>query len=426
MANQDGDFSFEGATYMKWSRQLPWAAACLSFLMAALSPMPAHAIDVTVGCTGAVGSFDYTSITDALNALHAISNRNHTITISGTCTELVNIGDFENLALIGASGAMIFDPSSVPSGGQVIRVQASKNILFQNLTLRGAANAGRKVVTVTDSRVLFVDCTIERGNNFGLWVQGLSHVTLQGSVVQDNGTWGVRVDDSSFLEVASSGTVPTIIRRNRTGLRVNRSRATIFAGTEIRDNTSNGVLLQQGAALFCCDESQSKLLNNGNVGILVETGGKLEMCGPTLVGGNTRAGIELTGSTAKLFCPTGQVISGNGTSGDPLTAGIIAAGNSQIDLLATQITGNASTGLLLRTGSSARIADVSSITGNAGVGASIANFSTLAIHGPIPLSGNGGVDLSCSSNTFASGDKSGIGKMKCPSFESSSEPYPFP
>ncbi len=108
-----------------------------------------QAADVTVGCEGAgKGPFKYSSISDALTALYAISYRDHTITVSGTCTEFVQIRDFENLRLIGTAGTAIV--ADTPRS--VLSVNASKSIFIEGLALRGY---GRRVnlVSISDSTV---------------------------------------------------------------------------------------------------------------------------------------------------------------------------------------------------------------------------------------------------------------------------------
>src|SRR5260370_17348076 len=71
----------------------------------------AFANNVTVGCAGSVGVFDYNSLQSALNALHAISSRDHQITVSGTCTESAIVFDFQNLHIIGNPLAPLAHPT---------------------------------------------------------------------------------------------------------------------------------------------------------------------------------------------------------------------------------------------------------------------------------------------------------------------------
>jgi hypothetical protein len=120
---------------------------CIALVM--IHPISSQAANVTVGCAGATGTFDYSNITDALNALHAISPRDHQITVSGTCSELVTVSDFQNLRLFGTAGGAIADPgASVAGPGFVLSVVQSTNVLVQGFTLKGSGKNGRGVAIV--------------------------------------------------------------------------------------------------------------------------------------------------------------------------------------------------------------------------------------------------------------------------------------
>lgn len=64
-------------TCIRVSKALP----ALFLLLCLIFSPNALANSATVGCGGAVGTFDYASLQAALDALHAISNRNNLITV---------------------------------------------------------------------------------------------------------------------------------------------------------------------------------------------------------------------------------------------------------------------------------------------------------------------------------------------------------
>lgn len=379
---------------------------------------PVQAKNVLVDCTGHTGSFS--SLSAALKSLHRLSPRDHQIAVSGTCNESVLIQDFENLQLIGKPGATLTAPDFELV---VLSIEQSRNVTVTGFNIRGLEKS--ILVKIVDSLVAFKGCTIDGGGSSGdgMFAAGLSHVSIEASTVQNCASWGIRIDDNSVLDVGSVDTdpVPCIIQENLAGIRVNRSRANIFGATIIRNNSFSGVTLQQGAALFCCDQMERKILDN-RFGILVETGGKLEMFGPALIEGSQRAGIYLVGSSAKLFGGGSQTIQRNGTAGDPFTGGIIVRNNSSLDLDSTLVTQNLSHGLVVRESSSARFFGDTNITSNSGDGVRVIGLSNATLFAPTKINNNQKPDLFCSANSFAPGDRTGVGRMNCPVFEPSNEP----
>ena len=96
--------------------------------------------------------------------------------------------------------------------------------------------------------------------------------------------------------------------------------------------------------------------------------------------------------------------------------------NSHVDLLeGTTVANNYGPGVYLGNGSAGRIIK-NTITDNAAEGVRLSGISTAIVQDNIAISGNGASDLLCSTNSYASGNKTGIKKMKCSSFEE--EPAP--
>jgi hypothetical protein len=370
----------------------------------------AFANNVTVGCTGAAGTFDFTSLQSALDTLHAISNRNHQVTVSGTCTESVTISDFENLRVIGTPGATLVDPGPSAPGdpNTVLAIILSKSVLVQGIRLHGLGMTGRILTIVFDSlSVNFDQCSFENAPT-GIFLNQGSFVNVSESLITNNGT-GIRVSES-VMSIGSpqGGPAQTYLQNNGTGIQVDgNAQMDVLTTTTIQNNLGVGINVNGGRLRLCC-AGNIKILNNLR-GIAVNYG-SVDMIGPVLIQGNALSGVLLVGSQASI---TGsQTIQQNGTDGR-LGGGIIARGNSHLDLFNSQVTNNIGSGVVLRDNVSARILN-NSITGNSGGGVTLLILSSAAVSGTI--AGNGGVDLSCSPDSFGYGDNSQIEKVFCPRF----------
>ncbi len=377
--------------------------------------VPVLADSVTVGCSGAAGGpFDYTSISDALTALHAISFRDHDVTISGTCSEYVHIFDFENLRLLGTAGAILLDPGTDPQ--PTLNIDRSEHIQIETLIIRGADQSVDLVRIFTHSDVQFRDSVIERGDGFGMFINGLSHVRVFGTAIQDNGG-GVRVALGSTFELGEPGgdATPALVQRNQgVGISVDSdSIVGIYTDTAIQDNGGPGLRLFESTANFCCSTGERKILRN-LIGINANQS-NVRFNGPTRIEENQAWGILLNhGSSARLF---GQSVRNNGLEG------IFVLRTSEVDLNSSEISDNAAGGLVLRENSAARVQG-NTITDNGAEGIHISYLSTMSLFGGNTISQNRGFDVFCAPDSHALGTKSGVGKMSCPRFNQTPDPEP--
>src|SRR5215471_13163991 len=148
------------------------------FVLCLVFSSSAFANNVTVGCAGAAGTFDFSTLQSALDALHAVSNRNHQVTVSGTCTEAVTVFDFENLRIIGTSGATLADPGPSAPGdpNTVLAIVLSKNVFIQGLALQGLGPHSRTLSIIANSISVNFDQCIFQNASAGIFLP-------QGSVV---------------------------------------------------------------------------------------------------------------------------------------------------------------------------------------------------------------------------------------------------
>lgn len=351
----------------------------VTFLLLATAAVSAQT--VTVGCAGAAGTFNYTSLGAALAALQPNEAQYQEVIVSGTCTEAVEIGAFADLAITGTPGATITNPGNLAIGS------AAKILELRNLTI-GPAGLGLFVRT---GSVTLTNCIIHEAG-VGLEVRPQSQADLNSTTIEDNDRGIELTGPGGFLFIEFSNA----IRHNRIGIASEGGSIWIAgAGAEITNNV---------------------------YGIRLRNRSSLKMNSPALFE-NNNFGIALTDSSAQLdgSYGGGQTFQANGVAGDSNTAAIIAEGNSHVDLFGAQVSNNHSHGVVLRDNSSLRTAN-DTITGNAGSGIRLLSLSTAHIYGGMKISGNSGGDLACSLNSFATGYKSGIAKMACLTFTLSTEP----
>jgi hypothetical protein len=114
----------------------------------------------------------------------------------------------------------------------------------------------------------------------------------------------------------------------------------------------------------CGQPYLSYVLSNGPVGISAGLGSQVTLDDDVQVSGHTGSGVELYGNS-QLNVHGNNLISSNGTAGDPRSAGIVADGNSEAYLRGGQITSNHGPGILALVNSSADFTGAT-FTGNSG------------------------------------------------------------
>lgn len=386
------------------------------FLALVLLAIPAMA-DVSVGCAGASGNFDFRSISAAVNAAPDGS----TINVSGTCSETVFIGDRRNLTLGSVTGAVLQpDPNAL--GQETMDIFTSTNVTIKGLTIRGIQSPF--ALHISDSVVSIIDSTITGdGSGAGILSQGHSNIQMRATTVQNN-LVGIRLDAGSVLNIGETipnDPVPSVVRQNPGfGIWARHGATAIVLGSTILQNNGIGLDVDGGSGGFCCDEPDQRQVIDNQIGIRVSHG-SLEMRGPVLVEGNSLFAVRMIGAAATFF--GGQTIEGNGAANDKSAGSISLEGNSQLDLFGTEIKNNSGVGLTLADNSSARVSG-DTISGNPGGGMGVSNLSTMTLFGDSTVAANGSADLTCSPDSLVHGDPTGVGKMFCPHFNV--EPLPGP
>ena len=331
------------------------------FLLAAslfLLAGPAQAANVTVGCPGSpAGTYDFTSIQDALNAVDLVGP--HTITVTGTCTEGVYIQDRRNVTIVSAGGytATVVAPDYTDT----VYIERSQNITLQSLVLTAVEPVwSGDVVVANYSQAAIRGCTIT-GTSTALWVFGHSTAAINNTTIENN-SFGVYVQDTSRV---------TFTRRNRiannadTGVYVidlseaSFSSSRLADGTElyttIENHTVNGLLLARNSLAVFGGSVHHKILNTGD---------------PAFPDG--AQGIFVTrNSTLRA-----NYLEISGTYG----SGLWVQSGSNAALTNSAISNNMQDGVTILLGASAEFLLANSVTGNGGASVSCDESSLVAVY----------------------------------------------
>ncbi|HKA86041.1 MAG TPA: right-handed parallel beta-helix repeat-containing protein [Haliangiales bacterium] len=337
----------------------------------------------------------------------------HTITVTGTCNEAVNIGNRERVTIDGGGTTVI---NATGTGASAINVGGSKNINISGVELTGGV--------------------------FGLRVARGSEVVASDLRSHDNQFAGVRVVDHSQLRLSSA----TLDHNGAAGLSVDSSVVALDGAMTIANNTGTGIA--GGAARISLSDAAgaNSISNNGGAGIGLADGSRGNFVGNTTIQGNGGAGAQLIHtSTLNLFGATvdangdtginvqetshgeisNVVVSNNGFS---TTGGGVRAGeNSDVFLDGgVGITGNTGFGAQAELGGVLSSLGGNVITGNTLDGVRVRRMGLAHFFAPDVISGNGGDALVCDKNSLVVGDLTGISKVKCSNIEKDTSPPAVP
>jgi hypothetical protein len=323
-----------------------------------------------------------------------------TITVRGTCSEFVDVHDFERLTLQGVGDAVIAPTMTSPDMYHVpLGLRNSRDILVSDLTLKGLDTCG----------VLFEDCQDCQLAHSS--VEGQTVVTHKSRIkfmddVFDAGTSlaALFVADNSVVHMGNSAFVPGI--GTQAGLYVLDGAIVKLWGTTIQ-GFAIGVRVV-GASVHMYDVSKLfpgvppgdptvVIADSSQVGVKVSDGGRAQL-----------GDVQLTNN-------------GNGSG-----AGILAERSSIVTLASTvEISGGAGSGLLLKNGSHALLAG--RIVNAAGNGLVVLNDSTATAASAVEILGSGAQDIFCDTMSLLSGTSriTGVTKITCPN-QNSGDTVPLP
>jgi hypothetical protein len=259
----------------------------------------------------------------------------HTIRVSGTCQENVDITGFDRLQLIAQNGASITDASGGTAA--VVSITDSLRVSFQGFTISGSGPSDQQDgLDCTTSNCFFSGNTFQNADSGALVRRG-AHAYFNGDIFQDNPGRGLSVFNNAFV---------------------------LAIGITAQRNANQGVVVGQGSTLQILN---STVQNNALEGIGATLNGTANI-GHTTITGNAGDGIQVSDNgTANVGQTT---ITGNGGDG----IGVISHSTLLLrsgGAIGNSVTGNHGAGILVKDlsfadlSASARAPNV--VTGNSGL-----------------------------------------------------------
>ena len=262
-----------------------------------------------------------------------------TIAVTGTCVETVRISR-SNVAVKGQSGAIVQAP---PGALFIVNVDNNaSNVTISDLTVAGAstaavlaqkgAHAVLRNVTLQqagagamalDNGVLDVTGSTLRTNNNGVYAARGGVVSVSNSTIQGNSA-GVIVWKAGVVNLTSSlpdyaeASVGPIVQNNTTGILVRSGGFLELADSTVQNNV-HGIIVDSGGAVHFFNQlngTGNRVAANANAGVLALRNSSLVFSDNTnVITGNMR-GIQCSGNPSYIV-PPGFTVTGN-VAGDIL------------------------------------------------------------------------------------------------------------
>jgi hypothetical protein len=259
----------------------------------------------------------------------------HTIRVSGTCQENVNITGFDRLKLIAQNGASITDASGGTAA--VVSITDSLRVSLQGFTINGSGPSDQQDgLDCITSNCFFSGNTFQNAGDSANVVRG-AHAYFNGDVFQDNsGGAGLFIGNNAYVLAIGI----TTQRNGDAGVRIFASTLQILNST-VQNNAAAGILAGVNSTV---NIGHSTIMGNAGDGIQVHANGAANVSQTTITG-NGGDGIGVV---------------------DHSTLQLSAAGG-----IGNSITGNQGAGILIKDLSFARFSAPASapnaVTGNSGL-----------------------------------------------------------
>lgn len=363
----------------------------------ALCSLFSHALfaaTATVDCTGTTPGA-HPTVGAALATLD--EDGPHLISVSGTCTEQIEVAFRDRLTLEGSPTARLEAPA-----GAVLSLSRSRGFILRNVTVVG----GRQALWIGEQSDATVEGVVLEDSVIGLVVDNDSSAVLGGAgvaqavAIRGNGL-GVLLDSAN---VTFRGHV--VVEENGTGIDAERSRVAILgapgAPNAVRENTTNGIFAHGGTNLDL--RGANEVSGNGFTGILAFEGSVVDVIGAgaqtTTFAGNGRGAVALIFNSSGRV--TNAVVTGNGSVDQPFSAGIAANNNSSAIINGTTISGTIGPGIDVQSGGMARISGTA-VTGSAGDAVQVRTGGIVEL-----LAGNTIASVSCDATSVLFGSGSSV------------------
>ena len=331
-----------------------------------------------VDCSGANHS-DFSTIGAAL----AVAGPNSYILVTGTCNENVNIANFWNLnlgafygskatihgnvSITASNSVFLYGLNVTNSAGDAFDITSSHNVTLWTCTANGNSGVGLSVGTLSDAVVQGPGSFDSNGaSGIGVGFHSFLNVLASDGPVDISGNHGagITVGDGGVFQTVGNTTIEnnintsTSVRPNGFGIQLLSASklqvANCLGTSQISGNQSGGIDAREHSQVSiwsCGPNGENIIKDNGPVGIEVGMGSELALYLNVVISGHTGSGIDLYGE-GQLYMIGPNVISRNGSSDNPRSAGVVVDGNSEAYLRGGTITTNEGPGILALVNSS--------------------------------------------------------------------------
>ncbi len=328
-----------------------------------------------------------------------------TVSVSGTCTEMVQVIGFQGLTLKGTSGATLVQPSTVNSSilNAVLYIEASQSVTVDGLNVQAGTTVSGIGIGHGSSDVRLRNLNVQGGSE-SIAVFENSEASIAYVTAQDPGYATLGIYDSSDVHLEHSTFTDTTGESWHVGVAIGAAHITVYA-TSIT-NMQDGIYAYGGAIVDVLSFNtyfptsgvtdvtiDSPAATNFN-GVEVITGGSLNVTGAKLV--INHAGQTWGGTTGGVLISDGSAMSA--------ANGLLVINKSY------------GQGLMMLNNSHATVSGATITTGGHG-GVVLANSSRVDVSAGSALTLVGGnvVDIFCDagSNLTGSVNLSGVPTTQC-------------
>jgi hypothetical protein len=205
------------------------------------------------------------SPTKGMNAAIRKAKPGDTVNVTGTCTENVLVP--ANISGITIDGQGLTTINAAGAGPFALHVLGS-NITVKNLVINGGSIA---VYVASGASVIVDSTTVQGASSIGVNITHNSVARIVDSIIQNNGGCGVNVTEGSAARIGyrthvDTQSSPNTIVNNQYGVCVTRSSNARIVGSDISNNTLDGVSVD---TVSHADISGNAINGNSRHGILV-------------------------------------------------------------------------------------------------------------------------------------------------------------
>lgn len=361
------------------TRSLRFRRALFLLLMALAATTTALAQSYYyVDCSG-TNPADFATISAAL----AVAGPNSYILVTGICNENVsitnasnlNIGAFYgstatvhgNISITASNSVFLYGLNVTNPSGDGFDVTSSHNVTLWTCTANGNAGVGLSVATLSDV-VIQGPGSFDSNGSSGLGTTSNSRLAViaWGGPVDISGNHGagVGVNDGALFATYGNATIqnniniPGGVRPDGFGIQAVSASIVQVAncnGTnQISGNQSGGIDVRERSrvSIWECGTNGGNIVkDNGPVGLEVGMESEVALYVNVVISGHAEAGIDMYAG-GQLYMIGPNLISQNGSSGNPRSAGVVVDGNSEAYLRGGTISTNEGPGILALVNSS--------------------------------------------------------------------------